>query len=404
MVTVTAVTADDTGGQAQTAPPAALAVSKDSTSRVRPRTVTVNGHVVPMSRAAALEIPRPIVRSSRTFGLDGRLRIVQLTDLHIMDIERAFAGTDVPQAWAASVGDSAACLERTLNLVREIVSSQSVDIAVLTGNIVDPRGVNTLDVFLRAFRPLACTLLQMRVPWLYLPGNHEDGHGEAIARAELSKVLCLPGSLCRPGSLTSFDQTHALPITPDDDDFGVPSSLLLQLVDARWSAGDSFVSKAQVRDVRRSLKRALWQSPGRVLGKLAFAHEPFDVFRDTEIPLVRGSKEEGQSCRVDDAERPCGPLEDSGYIAFLRAQGFHGLFVGHDHHNDFVRWSGEEEPWFGYGRCGSFFPPTTDGPGLLPFRRGARVFEVDTIRRALSTWVYEEHKGVLEASRLVRHL
>ncbi|CAE8586601.1 unnamed protein product [Polarella glacialis] len=358
-------------------------------------------------------------QQGRLFGREGRLRIIQVTDLHIMDIGRAFGAThpQVPGEWCASVGDSQVCLRKTLGLIREAVVSQAVDVAVLTGDIVDARAVSTLEEFLAAFRPLAETLAELGVPWVYIPGNHEEGHGEAYARSDLRELLAMPGSLCPPGSLDSFDQTHLLLIAGGQglEDDGQPVGwAVLQLMDARWTASTCFITEAQVLSARQGFEQALSQcsEPGahRSVAKLAFAHEPFDSFADAAIPIVSG-----QSCY-----EPRQKMQDSGYLSILREQRFHGLFVGHNHHNDFVRWAAaaapsspcnnnsnnnNSSPWLGHGRCGSFFPPSSwEGRYPLPFGRGARLFQVDASRGELSTWVYEEKLGALEASRLVQPL
>ena len=51
----------------------------------------------PALRASANTKPQQL-QQQQALGRDGKLRIVQVTDLHIMDIDRAFEGTDVPAA------------------------------------------------------------------------------------------------------------------------------------------------------------------------------------------------------------------------------------------------------------------------------------------------------------------
>eukprot|EP00929_Paragymnodinium_shiwhaense_P001596 TRINITY_DN101837_c0_g1_i1.p1 TRINITY_DN101837_c0_g1~~TRINITY_DN101837_c0_g1_i1.p1 ORF type:complete len:395 (-),score=48.00 TRINITY_DN101837_c0_g1_i1:58-1242(-) len=335
----------------------------------------------------------------KVFGKDGKLRLIQVTDLHIMDIDRAFGGSDVPRAWRSSMGDSQECLRRTIDLVTRTVKQEEVHLAVLTGDIVDARDVKTVDAFLAGMRPLTEALDGLGIPWAYIPGNHEDGHGEEYARNDLTKLFSLPGSLASPGSFDTFDQTFLLPIAGGSAD-DVAASVLLQLVDAKWTSKTCYITDGQVAVSRRNCHSLLnSQTKGKEelpLAKLAFAHEPFDEFQDTAIPMVSGTR----------THSPRQNMSDSGYVEFLKEEGFHAVFVGHNHHNDFVRWSSEKgDPWYGHGRCGSYFPPSSWEDRLpLPFGRGARIFEVDAVQKSLSTWVVEDGVGALEPSRISRPL
>jgi len=326
-------------------------------------------------------------------GVNGRLRILQATDLHIMDIDRAFGGTGVPEAWRESVGDTAQCMRRTLDLLRRALDTQEVDVVVLTGDIVDARGQPTIDLILELFRPLAELISSHGASWLYIPGNHEDGHEEEYTKEDLAQVFELPGSLRSPGDC-SFDQTHLLTIAG-----GNGAAVLLQLLDARWTKKTCYITAAQVEKARREVEDACKESEGtmRSIAKLSFVHEPFDCYADTSpVPVTRGVW----------SYNPRQAMEDSGYLEMLHKEGFHGLFVGHNHHNDFVRWiEGSDAPWLGHGRCGSFFPPSTwEGSYPLPFDRGARIFEFDASKARIATWIYEDGTGVDACSLLERPL
>eukprot|EP00403_Amphidinium_massartii_P021302 CAMPEP_0178403096 /NCGR_PEP_ID=MMETSP0689_2-20121128/17191_1 /TAXON_ID=160604 /ORGANISM="Amphidinium massartii, Strain CS-259" /LENGTH=303 /DNA_ID=CAMNT_0020024037 /DNA_START=93 /DNA_END=1000 /DNA_ORIENTATION=- len=266
-----------------------------------------------------------------------------------MDIDRAFADSQVPADWQKEVGDSAACLERTLQVVRDAVLSEKPQLAVLTGDIVDARSAQTLQDFLAAFRPLAESLAALSVPWLYIPGNHEEGHGEDFARTDLVALLDLPGSLLQRGSVQNFDQTHLLQLADvaSGSDSEPAATVLLQLVDAKWTQKTCFITQQQVESARCGIQEASGSCKKSVAAKIAFAHEPFDAFRDQDLPLVTGIS----------SYPPRQKMEDSGYLDMLTSSGFHGLFVGHNHHNDFVRWrGGADDMWIGHGRCGSYFP------------------------------------------------
>lgn len=326
-------------------------------------------------------------------GSRGRLRILQATDLHIMDIDRGFRGTGVPEAWRASLGDTSVCMRRTLDLVKRALETQEINVVVLTGDIIDARGQPTIDLFLELFRPLAELISAHGAVWLYIPGNHEDGHDEEYTREDVARIFELPGSLRLPGDC-SFDQTFLLTIAD-----GNGAAVLLQLLDARWTKKTCYITPAQVEKARLELERTCPQSDGdtRPTAKFSFVHEPFDCYADTSsVPIARGVW----------SYNPRQNMEDSGYLDLLHEKAFHGLFVGHNHHNDFVRWvEGSDGPWLGHGRCGSFFPPSSwEGTYPLPFDRGARVFEVDAIRARIATWIYEDGAGVDASSLLERPL
>eukprot|EP00493_Phyllostaurus_siculus_P017143 UN17405 len=70
-------------------------------------------------------------------------RVLQMTDLHLLDIDKAFTKEQI-STWKASE-TTEVCLRKTLDLFRRILNKVKPDLVVFTGDIVDGRGKTTYD-------------------------------------------------------------------------------------------------------------------------------------------------------------------------------------------------------------------------------------------------------------------
>ncbi len=285
------------------------------------------------------------------FREDGTFTLVQLTDLHVRDGD----GADV----------------RTLRLVEDVLDLERPDLVVFTGDVVggdecrDPRAA-----LRRALAPVEARGL----PWAFAFGNHDD-EGPA-SRLELFDVLKEhAGCLAERGPEELPGAGHYAVRLLGSRGEGLAAALyvldsgganLAGIGDYEWFTG------AQVGWYRATARALATERGGAPPPALAFFHIPLPEFAEAW---------ETTACRGLRLEPVCSAAVNSGlFAAFLEAGDVAGVFVGHDHLNDF-----EAELWgvhLCYGRASGY-----GGYGREGFRRGARVVRLREGERGFETWV-----------------
>jgi hypothetical protein len=292
-----------------------------------------------------------VARSPLRFRADGTFTLVQLTDLHVRD------------------GDAEDL--RTLALVEAVLDLERPDLVVFTGDVVggdesrDPCG---------ALRRALAPVEERGLPWAFAFGNHDD-EGPAT-RLELLEVLREhPGCLAERGPAELPGAGHyVVRLLPSRGD-GLAAALYVLdsgganaegIGDYDWFRG------AQVEWYRRTAAAlAAERGEGR-LPALAFFHIPIPEYAEAW---------ETVPCTGFRGEPVCSAAVNSGiFAAFLEAGDVAGVFVGHDHRNDFeARLRGVR---LCYGRASGY-----GGYGRDDFRRGARVVRLREGERDFETWI-----------------
>jgi len=229
------------------------------------------------------------------------LRIVQLTDLHLM-------GTDKDAI--------------TLNNIRRIAQTIKPDLFVLTGDQAMTK--DSMD----RYREIALAMTATNIPWTFCFGNHDAEHGVRhedliVAASESSTLLFDRGDAEGFGNFaidveggfepltlylfdTHNDRMYAIDGKPT---WGYDSFLAGQLA---WYEGEV---RARGGDARKSL---------------AFYHIPIPQYRRFGTAAVdnpTGSQNEPISCA---------PV-DTGFLdAVTKGESTIAMFVGHDHYNDYT--------------------------------------------------------------------
>lgn len=238
---------------------------------------------------------------------DGKFKIMQLTDLH----------------WV--VGDSYAVNnDSTLSLIREMIHVERPDLVMLTGDVVTSwnarKGWSRLcDLFQTEKTPFAVTL-----------GNHDEETD--MTRDEIIEYL----------QQYSYNLTYdavpelagagncALPVMSSD---GKSQKWMLYLFDSQNNTQDrtlgyyDWIKHNQI-DWYRQLSDETTQRNHRVLPSLAFFHIPLVEFETARWTCPEfGTKKEGV----------CAPNLNTGlFSSFIEKRDVIGVFVGHDHNNDYM--------------------------------------------------------------------
>ena len=127
------------------------------------------------------------------------LKIAQFTDLHHFPkhVTSHFAAGRMINFEAENYSS-----RKTIELIRHVVEhNPDLDLAIFTGDIIDGRPFKNEDPksFMEAFSELLVPLngennLKKTVPWIYLPGNHDDDESP-WTRKDLLELFSLPGAL-----------------------------------------------------------------------------------------------------------------------------------------------------------------------------------------------------------------
>lgn len=240
------------------------------------------------------------------FNESGEFKIVQFTDTHI----------DLTQNQNLEV----------YSIIKNIIAIEKPDLVVLTGDIVTQD--NPQDAYLRFEK----VFVDADIPWVMVFGNHDSEHN--MSRRELAdflqkRTLCLNKDRGETHGNSNFVltvsgrtwRTEALLYFMDSNEY----STLKPLVDG-WGWFDF----SQVDWYRKRSRKFAMLNKGRPLPALAFFHIPLPEYRaawENKAVAPIGVRNEDE----------CSPEINTGmFAAMLESKDVMGVFVGHDHINDYI--------------------------------------------------------------------
>ena len=277
---------------------------------------------------------------------EGKLKIVQLTDIH----------------WDPQ---SKNCVQ-TAQTIEAVLALEKPDIAMLTGDVVTekpgPEG----------WKAIIALLEKAQVPFTVMMGNHD---AEVMPKQEIYDLLAQSpyfigekgpetihgcGNYVVPVYGADHKTTKALLYCIDSNDY--PESKDYGTYD--WIHFD------QVAWYRQTSARFTKENGGNPLPALAFFHialPEYDAIPNNGTML--GEKNEGSGASK---------INSGLFASFIEMGDVMGAFVGHDHDNDFI--GTHYQIALAYGRVTG-----TDAYGDL--ERGMRVIELKENERSFDTWV-----------------
>jgi hypothetical protein len=270
------------------------------------------------------------------FNPDGSFTIAQFTDLHCRNGE--FEDLE------------------TTRVMSQVLDSEKPDLVVLTGDVID--GSYCQDP-LQAWNRAVQTIVDRNLPWAAVFGNHDD-EGSASRSDLMTNMLKLPGCLA---------------------DRGLPglSGIGNYVLEIGGSTRLYFLDSHGYAD--RGRKKYDWVKQDQIDWYHRQPHDrPALMFFHIPLPEYDQVWNTGQ-CTGSKFEPVCGPEINSGLFAALKTGGdVRGVFVGHDHTNDFA---GELDGiHLCYGRATGFA-----SYGRAGFPRGGRIIRLTEGKKDFETWV-----------------
>jgi len=284
------------------------------------------------------------------FRADGTFTVIQFTDTHCID------GGEADQ--------------RTLALMRAVLASEDADLAVFTGDVIDGRFAKNTEA---AWRLATAPLVERRLPWATVFGNH-DGENNLAIDEQMAIQRRIAGCLSQAGP------KHL----PGCGNYLLP---IYETIGQRPAAMLSFLDSHAYADVA-AVGGYDWPRPEQIrwlAGRLTALHKanpaaPALLFQHIPLPEYAEVWNKG-GCRGEKNEEICYPRLNTGLFAALRLAGnVQAVFVGHDHINDFAsNWHGIE---LCYGRATGYNTYGRDG-----FAHGARLIRLRQDPPGFATWL-----------------
>lgn len=291
------------------------------------------------------------------FRADGTFKIVQFTDIH----------------WDNGSSNN----ERVLGMMADILAKEQPDLVVLTGDIV------TTTPAARGWQAVVQPIIDRKIPWAVTLGNHDDEYD--LKRTEIITLLeKLPYSCVEAGPTSlGADGNYILKI---ESSAARGTVALLYCLDSNAYStlegvdGYGWIAFEQVEWFRKQSAEFKKANGDKPVPALAFFHIPVPEYNE-----VWDSPD--STCIGVKNETVCAPAINTGlFAAMLESKSVLGVFVGHDHDNDFI--GSLHGIALSYGRATGF-----DSYGDLT--RGARVIELLEGKREFVSWIRTENGEVL---------
>lgn len=296
---------------------------------------------------------QPNTKPALCFSTGGKFKILQFTDIHFQ--------------YNSYRSDSA------LMLMKAAVEDEKPDLVVLTGDVVCSENTK------KAWLALAKPFIDAKVPWAVTLGNHDVEYeltGDEIIKTISGLPYCITknGTEEIPGNGnymakvydSKTENTEAI-LYFFDSHSSLPREKGLGTYD--WIKSD------QVQWYREKSKQLTGENGGVPYPALAFFHIPLPEYNEVwGKETTKGVKE----------EKVCSPDINSGmYNAFLESKDVMGMFVGHDHVNNYI--GSLHNIALAYGQA-------TGRETYGDIGKGYRVIELFEGQRKFDTWVRIKYK------------
>lgn len=283
------------------------------------------------------------------FNTNKKFKIVQFTDLHIKYKDKR---SDIAFA-----------------KMNEVLNAEKPDLILITGDIIYSKPAK------KNLRSILDFISKYKIPFAVTFGNHDREQG--LSNDKLFKIV-----KSYPYNVTIDEQPQisgvgncALPIKT----LKGKTAAVLYLIDSNRNSqikevgGYDYIRRDQINWYMERSKEFTANNNGKPLLSLAFFHIPLPEYKQALM-------DQNSSMYGIRREAVCAPNLNSGiFAAFKECGDVKGVFVGHDHDNDFA--IGYQGVLLAYGRF-------TGGPTeYIHIPNGARVIELTKNSSSFKSWI-----------------
>lgn len=283
---------------------------------------------------------------SLKFDKKGEFKIAQFTDIH----------------WS---NKSPNCV-KTVEIIKHVLLAEKPDIAILTGDVVTDAPAK------EGWLAIAQIFAEAKTPWAVTLGNHDAETG--VNRKEIFDIIeNLPYFVGEKGPEMTGCGNYMLPIQGSQN---TKTAAALYCIDTNNKPSANkyghydWIHFDQIEWYRKTSDKLTAENNNIPLPALAFFHIPVLEFnnivgKETTI----GNKEEGVASPEINSGMFCSMVEKKDVM---------GVFVGHDHDNDYI--GIEQDIALAFGRTSGI-----DAYGKL--ERGSRIIMMYEGKNKFDTWI-----------------
>ncbi len=284
------------------------------------------------------------------FRSDGTFTIVQFTDLHWRNNDERD--------------------RQTKRLMDQILQREQPDLIVFTGDIIESEFCENIH---QSCRQAVESAMESGLPWAVVFGNHDSERADVDRGQMMDVYTSLPGCLAERGP----EDIHGVGnyVLQLESPSGQPAYALYFFDSGEYAPGHvggyEWIHFSQIRWYQDQ-SAALARANGHPLPALAFFHIPLPEY---QVVWEMGS------CDGRKFESVCCPRLNTGLFSAMKLQGdVLGVFVGHDHINDYA---GE---LYGIKLCYGL-KTGFNSYGHDDFRKGARIIKLQAGSPVFETWL-----------------
>jgi len=281
------------------------------------------------------------------FNSEGKFKIAQFTDVH----------------WNNDKKDEC---DKTIQSFLAVVKNEKPDLIILTGDIVVEKAED-------GWKSIASVFSGTNTPWTVTLGNHDD-EAEWTREEIFNFLVTQKGFIGSEGEkeLTGVGN-YILEIKSADEK---KTSALIYCFDSngypknkKYGSYD-WIHFDQIEWYRKNSKEYTKSNNGQPIPALAYFHIPLLEFNDV------WGKETTLGEKGEDVYAP--EINSGLFSSFLEMQDVIGIFVGHDHDNNYIGIT--KEIATAYGLVSGY-------SAYGKFDRGGRIVEISEGEFAFNTWM-----------------
>lgn len=286
------------------------------------------------------------------FNQNGKFKIVQFTDIHFIEYHQRKR-------------------DSVINIMKTILAAEKPDLVVLTGDIA------LSDNMKAGWEIITRPMANAKIPWAAVFGNHDPEHGHT--NKEIMDFLqTLPYNCSKPGPIkVSGVGNYVLEIKGST---GKQVKALLYCLDSHTKTGAKrgselgeydWIKFDQIEWYRKTSKKYTKRNNGKPLPALTFFHIPLPEYK------IVSNKKTTVGVKF---EKVASPVINSGmFNAFFEEKDVMGVFVGHDHVNNYI--GTLNDICLAYG-C------KTGLESYGNLEKGARIIELYEGERKFDSWIH----------------